>query len=464
MTTASIETSVPKTVPYTRGWPLLGSQQALKHNRLNFLQRLASTGDVARFNLGFAPYYLFNEPHLIEKVLVQEGSDFDRGSRLRSARIRHGIVTSAKEEHRQQRKSLAPFFQPRHVAAYAEIIASYGVNIAQRWGNETVIDLYPQMTNLTMNILGKMLFNIDTVTQDGTFERAIDKVFRSSVNQLFRAFTIPLPENWETPGKRRLRKARELLRDHLKVVNKQLVASAEIGDTTERCDFLALLLQTRNEDGSKLTQQQIARECWPLFFAGYNTSPVALTWAVYLLCQNPHVYKKLQQEVDQELEGRTPTYEDLARLPYCLQVFKEAIRLYPPAPMIRRETLRDITIDGYSIPKGAVIIMSPYTIHRNPTYFPNPEQFEPERFEPERIKGLPHYAYMPFGGGPRVCLGNHFAMMEGHLLLAILAQHLTFSLAPEHPPVGFDLEHNLALRPDKKIEIRVQKREKGSTL
>jgi len=176
-----------------------------------------------------------------------------------------------------------------------------------------------------------------------------------------------------------------------------------------------------------------------------------------VLCQHPDVYQKVQHEVENVLEGRSPRYDDLARLPYCLQVFKETMRLYPPAASIVREALHDIEFDGYLVPKGYTVMVSPYILHRTVAYFPDPERFDPERFAPEREKQLPRYAYLPFGAGPRICIGNHLALMEAHLLMATLAQRVHFLLVPGQA-IAPDAVHNLALRPGGKVEVAVKKR------
>jgi cytochrome P450 len=226
---------------------------------------------------------------------------------------------------------------------------------------------------------------------------------------------------------------------------------------TERNDFLSILLQARDEEGKPMSDDQVMAECLTLFGAGHETTATALSWTWYLLCQHPESYQKVQQEVDSVLQGRTPTYADLAHLPYCLQVFKEAMRLYPPAYAFARRALCDIEIDGYHIPKDYVVLIAPYTLHRREEYFPEPERFDPERFTPEREKQLPRYAYLPFGAGPRICIGQYFAMMEGHLLLATFAQRVSFSLVPGQHIVP-DPVHHLALRPAGKVNVTVKRR------
>jgi cytochrome P450 len=198
-------------------------------------------------------------------------------------------------------------------------------------------------------------------------------------------------------------------------------------------------------------------ECLTLFGAGHETTATALTWAWYLLCQHPDIYEKVQQEVDSVLQGRTPTYADLTRLPYCLQVFKESMRLYPPAYGFSRRALKDVEIDGYLVPTNWIVLIAPYTLHRREEFFPQPETFDPERFTPKREKLLPRYAYMPFGAGPRICIGMHLAMMEGHLLLATLAQRASFTLLAGQT-IKIDPVHNLTLRPAGAVNVQVKKR------
>jgi cytochrome P450 len=261
------------------------------------------------------------------------------------------------------------------------------------------------------------------------------------------------PLSWPTPRNLRVRKARQVLQDRM-----QRMIDERRKSTTPRNDLLSILLQARDEDGQAMSDAQLLDECLTLFGAGHETTAAALTWAWCLLCQHPDVYQKVQQEVESVLQGRSPRYDDLARLPYCLQVFKETMRLYPPAANIVREAVHDIEIDGYLVPRGSTLMVSPYTLHHKPEYFPDPETFDPERFAPEREKQLPRYAYLPFGAGPRICIGNHLALMEGHLLIATLAQRVHFRLV-QGQAIAPDPRHNLALRPGGKVEVVVKKRE-----
>jgi cytochrome P450 len=223
----------------------------------------------------------------------------------------------------------------------------------------------------------------------------------------------------------------------------------------QKDDLLSILLRAREEDGTSMSDDQVRAEALTLFGAGHETTAVALSWIWYMLATHPAVYQKVQQEVDSVLQGRSPTYTDLAKLPYSLQVLKETLRLYPPAYAMSRVALHDVEIDGYQVRKWQTVLMSPYAIHRRPDYFPHPEQFDPDRFTPENEKSLPRYAYMPFGAGPRICIGNYFAMMEGHLLLATLAQRVNFELVAGQQVIPAP---KVTIRPKYGIKMVVRRR------
>jgi len=301
-----------------------------------------------------------------------------------------------------------------------------------------------------MSVIGKALFDADVFTETDELGAAMT-VATEYVSHSLSTLFLP-PYSWPLPRNRHTHKAVQVLRSRI-----SRFIDERRDNPTERNDFLSILLQARDEDGNPMSDEQLMAECLTLFGAGHETTATALCWTWYLLCQHPESYQKVQQEVDSVLQGRTPTYADLIRLPYCLQVFKETMRLYPPAYAFSRRALRDVEIDGYRVPKGWVVLLAPYTLHRREEYFPEPEKFDPERFTPEREKQLPRYAYVPFGAGPRICIGNHFAMMEGQLLLATIAQRVSFSLLPGQT-IQPDPVHHLTLRPAGKVNVTVKKR------
>jgi cytochrome P450 len=442
-----------KTLHYISGYPLVGNLPDYTKDRLSLFQRMAREGDVCGMHFGPFPAILFNKPEHVHSILVEHAYDFDKGIAIhRTFRpaIGDGVFSSEGDFHRHQRKLMSPPFQPRHIASYATIMGHYGEQIQQTWTHGSTIDVNQQMTNVTMSIIGKALFDADVFTETDELGAAMTVTNEYVSHALSTLF--PPPYSWPLPRNRRMHKAVQVLRNRI-----QRFIDERRNNPTERNDFLSILLQARDEDGKPMSDGQLMAECLTLFGAGHETTATALCWTWYLLCRHPESYQKVQQEVDTVLQGRTPTYAELARLPYCLQVFKEAMRLYPPAYAFSRRALRDVEIDGYRVPKGWVVLLAPYTLHRREEYFPEPEKFDPERFTPEREKQLPRYAFMPFGAGPRICIGLYFAMMEGHLLLATLAQRASFSLVPGQT-IEPDPIHHLALRPARAVNVTVKKK------
>jgi len=452
-TQVETKTDSAKTFDYIAGYPLIGNLLEFRKDRLNLLRRMARVGDVCGMHFGPFPGILFNKPEHIHSILVEHAYDFDKGLAVHNTFrpvIGDGIFSSEGDFHRRQRKLMSPPFQPRHIASYAEIMGQYGEQIQQTWSDGSIIDVNHQMTNLTMSVIGKALFDADVFTETDELGSAMTVTTEYVAHAL--SVLFPPPYDWPLPRNRRTHRAAQVLRNHI-----QHFIDVRRNSLTERNDFLSILLQARDEDGKPMSDEQLMAECLILFGAGHETTATALSWTWYLLCQHPEIYQKVQLEVDSVLQGRTPTYEDLARLPYCLQVFKEAMRLYPPAYLLSRRALCEVEIDGYHVPKDMVVLYAPYTLHRREEYFPEPEKFDPERFTPEREKQLPRYAYLPFGAGPRICIGMYFAMMEGHLLLATLAQRVSFSLVPGQTIVP-DPIHHLTLRPIGEVKVLVKRR------
>lgn len=450
-----VETKIdtPKTLHFVHSYPFVGNLLEFRKDRLNLLRRMAREGDVCGMHFGPFPGILFNRPEHVHSILVEHAYDFDKGLAIHNTFrpvIGDGIFSSEGDFHRHQRKLMAPSFQPRHIASYAGIMGQYGEQIQQTWADGSIIDINRQMTNVTMSVIGKALFDADVFTETGELGAAMTVTTEYASHSL--STLLPPPYSWPTPRNRRTHKAVQVLRNRI-----QSFIDERRNNPAERNDFLSLLLQARDEDGAPMSDEQLMAECLTLFGAGHETTATALSWTWYLLCQHPEQYQKVQQEVDHVLQGRTPTYADLARLPYCLQVFKEAMRLYPPAYAFSRRALRDVEIDGYRLPKSRVVLIAPYTLHRREEYFPEPEKFDPERFTPEREKQLPRYAYLPFGAGPRICIGMYFSMMEGHLLLATLAQRVSFSLVPGQT-IEPDPVHHLTLRPAGEVKVLVKRR------
>jgi cytochrome P450 len=262
---------------------------------------------------------------------------------------------------------------------------------------------------------------------------------------------LRLPQSWPTPQNRRARQALTRVNTTLSRIIEERRQSSEVGN-----DFLSMLLHTQFEEGtSSLSDWRMRSEALSLFIAGHETTANALTWCWYLLSQHPEIYARMRAEGDQVLAGRLPTIADLPNLPYTLQVFKETLRLYPPVYAFTRRAISSVQLRTYHIPQGTSVVISPYTLHRRASFFPHPEQFDPERFTAGQEQKLPRYAYIPFGAGAHICLGMHFAQLEGQLILATLAQRLTFEFADTRQIMPEPL---LTLRPKGEVFMRVRRR------
>src|SRR5579884_60903 len=346
-----IATKPTKTIPAIAELPLIGSLWAFQRDRLGLFLRIArECGDIGRLHFAAFPAVLITSSELTQQFLVEHADDFYKGEAMHRAFepiLGHGLFISEGDFHRQQRKLMAPSFQPRHIVSYADAMVHYGELAQQSWKDGEIIDIGREMTHTTMSIVGKVLFDADMFTEADELGKAMTIVLEQTNYVLSHLF--PVPSNWPVPRNRRVKHALAVLdrRIHEMVVERQ--ASAD-----KRNDFLSVLLNARQEDGSAMSDQQVRDEALTLFAAGHETTATALTWAWYLLSTHPDVYQKLQQEVDTVLQGRAPTYADLAQLPYTLRVFKEALRLYPPAYGLSRVALNDVHLGEYLIRKGEI--------------------------------------------------------------------------------------------------------------
>ncbi len=313
-------TAVPRTVPFPHERLLLGSYQMFIQDRLGFLSRLAQQEDVIGFHIGPVPILLFNKAAHAQHILVEHAEDFSKGRLMRRAVGNNGLFVSEGTFHRTQRKQMSPCFQPRHIASYAETMVNYTEHILQEWEDGAVVDINHSMIRFTMSIVGKVLFDTSFLSETDELGAAINTGLAHAVRTLTSPFTLPL--GIPTPYNLRVRQATHLVETRLS----QLID--ERSQTPDaRNDLLSHLLQARNDEGEPMGKQQLIDECLTLFTAGHETTAAALAWTWYLLVSHPDIYQKLQQEIDQTLQGRPPTAADLPRLPYCLQVFKETMRL-----------------------------------------------------------------------------------------------------------------------------------------
>ena len=426
---------------------------AYRRGPLPFFQSLAQRyGDISYFKLGPQECFFLNHPDLIKDVLVTNSHNFMKGLALQRAKrlLGTGLLTSEGEFHRRQRRLALPAFHKSRVASYAAVMTDHAVQMRERWRDGQTMDITEEMMRLTLGIVGKTLFDADVVSDSKDVGEAMNVAM-----DLFKTVTVPfynLLQKLPLPQVRRFDKARAKLDKIIYRLIEERRASGK-----DRGDLLSMLLLAQDEegDGGGMTDQQLRDEAMTIFLAGHETTANALTWTWYLLSQNPEAETRLHNELAEVLGSRVPDFADVTRLRYTEMVLAESMRLYPPAWALGRLSLEDAEIGGYFVPKGALVLMSQYVMHRDPRYFPEPLGFEPERWTEEARTRRPQFSYFPFGGGPRRCIGESFAWMEGVLLLATMAQQWQMRLAPDQVVA---LRPVITLRPKYGMKMRVMRR------
>ena len=424
-----------------QSFPLSG-MFAYRRGPLPFFQSLAERyGDISYFHLGPQPAFFFNHPDYIKEILVTNHQNFMKGLALQRAKrlLGEGLLTSEGEFHRRQRRLAQPAFHRSRIASYANVMTGYASQTGRSWQDGETLDISEEMMRLTLGIVGKTLFDADVVSDAQEVGEAMTVVM-----DLFNTITVPffdLLQRLPLPQFRRFDNAKLRLDAIIYRLIEERRCSGE-----DRGDLLSMLLlaQDTEGDGGQMTDLQLRDELLTIFLAGHETTANALTWTWYLLSQNPEVETKLHEEIDEVLAGRRPVFADVAQLKYTEMVLAESMRLYPPAWAIGRMALNDLEIGGYVVPKRSLVLMSQYVMHHDPRYFPEPGRFDPERWSPEARETRPQFSYFPFGGGPRRCIGEGFAWMEGILLIACLAREWRMRLVPNHPVA---LKPVITLRP-----------------
>ena len=385
-------------------------------------------GDLPYFRLGSFPVYLLNHPDLVKEVLVTQQNKFIKSRALQRARILlgNGLLTSEGDLHRRQRRLAQPAFHRERLAAYADQMTECALKLRDRW-TEGTLDVSTEMMRLTLAVVGKTLFSADVESEASEIGDALTTVLK-----MFNLLMMPFSEYLEKlplPSMRRFEKARARLD---KTIYGMIRERRQSGRDTGDLLSMLLLAQDQEGDGQGMTDQQVRDEALTLFLAGHETTANALTWTWYLLSQNPDCERRLHAELDEVLQGRPPQATDLPALRYTEMVLAEAMRLYPPAWAIGRMSLESFELRGLRIEARSILIASPYVMHRDPRWFPDPERFDPERWQPEARDARPKFSYFPFGGGARICIGERFAWMEGVVALATLAQKWKLRLVPGH--------------------------------
>lgn len=436
--------------PGPSGFPVIGNLLPFLRNPLAlFTQCARDYGDVVRLRFPGTDVYLLTHPDHIEYVLRGAPERFikDKLTRRLSNLLGQGLLTNEGESWRRQRRLAQPAFPPARIHNYGTVMTAYTERMLDGWRDGEHRDVHHDMMHLTLAIAAKTFFDSDGDADAHDVGVALEAIMAYDMDLLNWLF----PDGWSpTPSAFRFRRAVRALDQMIYRIIEQHRARAH---TTE--DLLSRLLAARNEDGSRMTDQQLRDEAMTLLLAGHETTALALSYCWYLLAQHPHVAHALMAEWAEVLAGRTPTAADVPRLRYTTWVIRESMRLYPPAWGIGREAISDCTIGEYHVPKGTQLYLNQWVVHHDPRWFDEPEVFRPERWENDLVKRLPHGAYFPFGDGPRICIGNHFAMMEAVLLLATIGQRYRMTLVADAP---LALVPAVTLRPKHGVKMVVHKR------
>ncbi len=430
---------------------IIGNMPLASRNPLAVFSAWAQEfGDIFYYRAGWIHVYFLNHPDLIEAVLVRNYQNFMKDHVIRKSRwfFGQGLLTSEGDFWLRQRRLSQPAFHRERIASYANIMTDYAEQTLASWQDGETRDIHQEMMQLTLQIVVRALFNVEAEAI-GKISSAMNVVMRNSTG--IRLLLPPVFRHLPTPAMIEFRRAvRQLDETVYRIIAMRRASGNDSGD------LLSMLMQAQDEDGTRMSDKQLRDEVLTFLLAGHETTAIALSWTWHLLAQYPEIEQKLHANLDRDLSGRAPTFDDLPKLVYAERVIKEVMRLYPPAWSLARTVIKELEIGGYRIPAGANVVMSQWIMHHDPRYFPDPDKFDPDRWLPDKSQKLPRFAYFPFGGGPRQCIGPSFAMMEATLLLATIAQRFQFCAVPGHPVMPVP---SFTLRPKHGIRMTLESRQ-----
>jgi len=439
--------------PGPNGTRIMGVMREFNRDSLGFIERAQRDyGDIVWSRFLYVPALFLYHPNEIEYVLSINARNFRKAMTLRSnffhRLVGNGLLTSEGEEWKRQRRLISPAFHRQRIANYADTMVGYTERLAASWRPGETRDMHHDMMRLTLEIVVRCLFSAD-VSND------VDHV-GETLKQLVKPFAAQATLKWilnnrlPTPQHRRFNRWARKIDD----VVYRIIAERR-AQATDEGDLLSMLLRARDEDGSQMDDKQLRDEVMTLFLAGHETTALTLAWTCYLLGTNAEAERKFYAELDQVIGDRPATFADISRLKYTEQILKESMRLYPPAYGLGRDTINDCEIGGYHVPGGTQVFMFQWATHRDGRFFPDPLEFRPERWTEEFEAQLPKYAYFPFGGGPRICVGASFAMMEMILVLATVGRRFRLELVRDHPVETYPA---MSLRPKNGVRVKICQR------
>jgi cytochrome P450 len=439
--------------PGPKGTPIMGVMRDFNRDQLAFIERCRDEhGDIVWMRFLYVPALFLYHPDDVEDVLVTNARNFIKSMSLRSnffqRLVGNGLLTSQGEEWKRQRRLSQPAFHRERVASYGQVMVDYSNRLTAKWNEGESRDIHRDMMRLTLEIVVQCLFSADVSTD-------VDEV-GATLKELVKPFASQATLGWilnnrlPTPAHLRFHAlARKIDKVVYRIISERRASGEDKGD------LLSMLLAARDEDGSQMSDRQLRDEVMTLFLAGHETTALTLAWSWYLLGTHSEAEEKFHAELEEVLGDRSPTFADLPRLKFTEQIAKECMRLYPPAYGLGREAINDCEIGGYRVPAGTQVFMFQWATQRDSRFYEEPQAFRPERWTEDFIEQLPKYAYFPFGGGPRVCIGASFAMMEVILCLAAIGQKFRLELDPDHP---VSIYPAMSLRPKDGIKVVVKRR------
>jgi cytochrome P450 len=441
-----------KPIPGPPGRPLLGVMPEMVRDMLGLFRTTAQTyGGIARFKLLNKSYLLVTSPDYVKYILQDNYKNYIRGQSVETGRVLlgNGLPLIDGDFWLRERRMLQPAFHRERLGQLTNTMTGLISRSVQDWSGKAqpgqILDLDDEMMRLTLTIIIKSMFSADIDEKIQPLSHAFSVASKFMLwrsQQMWKLpLSVPLPPHVE-------------YNRALRVLNDTIYPLVADGRRYPKDDLLGMLLAMRDADtGEGMSDRQARDEVVTIFFAGHETTAATLTWAFYLLSQHPEIEERMRLELKSVLNGRTPTFADLPNLVYTQRVVNEVLRLYPAAYLFAREALVDDVLDGYTIPASVLIFISPFVTHRDPAYWPDPERFDPDRFSPEQVASRPRHVYFPFGEGPHICLGNHFALMEMQLILAMVLQRFRLRLVPNHP---IALKPEATLRPRHGMKMSVE--------
>jgi cytochrome P450 len=451
-------TSVGRSYPLRRpagprGLPLVGNLLALGRDPLGFFSETRSRyGDLVSLNLAGWPTLLVSDLPAIERILVEDHRSFVKNRffwRNVTAVFGEGLLTSEGETWHRQRRLAAPVFAGRQLLAYHSAMVAFTRKMLDGWKDGEIFDIHPEMMGLTLRIAAKTLFDSEVERDIRDIDHALNDLIVEVASRWKRPIFVP--DAIPLPGHLRYRRA---IRTIDGVVS-SMIAERRASGLENRNDFLSRLMAARDEAGRSMSDTLLRDEAITILLAGHETTALALSWTCFLLGQHPEAQARLAAEIVEVVGDRPATADDIPHLKFTESVVMEAMRLYPPAWAVGRESTRPVELGGYSFPTGTTILIIPWVLHRNSRYFSEPEAFRPERWMGNVARELPRFAYMPFGGGPRICIGQRFAMIEAILVLTTIAQRFSVEWQTHRKVTPFP---SITLRPNGGVWVRISER------